>query len=231
VLASDRYRCDNDMLCSWAGSLGGDEGISVIAGTGSVAYGQYQGRAARAGGWSEVIGDEGSAYWIAREGMNLFSRMSDGRAPRGPLYDRVRKHLALAHDLDLCARVYGEQAMSRSAFAQLARLVAQAADSGDTQAQAIFVRAADELVECVLAVRRSLAVPESVALPVSHSGGVFEGSVRLVEGFKTAIRASSVGLEYRAPRFSPVLGAAIHAARLAGTPLSEAAIETLRGRA
>ena len=35
------------MVCSWAGSLAGDDGISVIAGTGSVAYGQYAGRKAR----------------------------------------------------------------------------------------------------------------------------------------------------------------------------------------
>ena len=73
------------MICSWAGSLACEDGISVIAGTGSMAYGEYEGRSARAGGWGELIGDEGSAYWIAREGMNLFSRMSDGRAPRGPL--------------------------------------------------------------------------------------------------------------------------------------------------
>ena len=74
------------MVCSWAGSLACADGISVIAGTGSMAYGEYAGRQARCGGWGELIGDEGSAYWIAREGMNLFSRMSDGRAARGPLH-------------------------------------------------------------------------------------------------------------------------------------------------
>src|SRR5262249_45267660 len=79
LLASARYRCGNDMLCGWAGSLACADGISVIAGTGSIAYGEYAGRTVRAGGWGEIIGDEGSAYWIAREGMNLFSRMSDGR--------------------------------------------------------------------------------------------------------------------------------------------------------
>ena len=112
-----RYRCGNDMVCSWAGSLACADGISVIAGTGSMAYGEYAGRTARAGGWGELIGDEGSAYWIAREGMNLFSRMSDGRAPRGPLYELVRARFGIAVDLDLCARVYGEGVSARSAFA------------------------------------------------------------------------------------------------------------------
>ena len=72
LLKSGRYRCDSDMVCSWAGSLACADGISVIAGTGSMAYGEYEGRTARCGGWGEIIGDEGSAYWIAREGMNLF---------------------------------------------------------------------------------------------------------------------------------------------------------------
>src|SRR5688500_13876594 len=106
ILESGRYRCDSDMVCSWAGSLACADGISVIAGTGSMAYGEYAGRKARSGGWGEIIGDEGSAYWIAREGMNLFSRMSDGRAVRGPLYDLVRLRLGISVDLDLCARVY-----------------------------------------------------------------------------------------------------------------------------
>ncbi len=60
LLDVSRYRCGNDMMCSWAGSLACQDGISVIAGTGSVAYGQYAGREARAGGWGELIGDEGS---------------------------------------------------------------------------------------------------------------------------------------------------------------------------
>src|SRR5512138_112415 len=64
LLDAARYRCGNDMICSWAGSLACTDGISVIAGTGSMAYGEYAGRQARCGGWGELIGDEGSAYWI-----------------------------------------------------------------------------------------------------------------------------------------------------------------------
>jgi len=90
VLDPAHFRCGNDMIGSWAGSLACEDGISVIAGTGSMAYGEYAGRSARAGGWGEIIGDEGSAYWIAREGMNLFSRMSDGRAAHGPADDGMR---------------------------------------------------------------------------------------------------------------------------------------------
>jgi N-acetylglucosamine kinase-like BadF-type ATPase len=228
LLDASRYRCGNDMMCSWAGSLACQDGISVIAGTGSVAYGQYAGREARAGGWGELIGDEGSAYWIAREGLNLFSRMSDGRAPRGPLYELVKARFELAIDLDLCARIYGESGSVRSVFAQFAVLVHEAAQAGDTQAMAIFARATSELVECVVAVRRSLSVPDGEIVPVSHSGGVFNGATFSRDAFRSALESANLGFQYRAPLYSPDIGAALYAAQLAAQPVEATAMQTLR---
>jgi N-acetylglucosamine kinase-like BadF-type ATPase len=43
ALQHGRFRCDNDMLCGWAGSLAGADGINVIAGTGSMTYGRRAG--------------------------------------------------------------------------------------------------------------------------------------------------------------------------------------------
>lgn len=221
ILKNGRYRCDSDMVCSWAGSLACVDGISVIAGTGSMAYGEYEGRNARCGGWGEIIGDEGSAYWIAREGMNLFSRMSDGRAVRGPLYDLVRQRLGISTDLDLCGRVYGVEVNARSAFAQFAPLVHGAALEGDRQAVSIFHRAAAELIGCVLATRRSLQIPDDVHVPVSHTGSVLEGATILLDAFKRGVATAPVPLEYRAPKYSPAIGAALYAARLSGVHLEE----------
>lgn len=90
TLPAARYRCENDAICGWAGALACQDGINIVAGTGSIGYGEFRGRTARAGGWSELFSDEGSAYWVAREGLKASSRMSDGRrqyrfaAPRMP---------------------------------------------------------------------------------------------------------------------------------------------------
>lgn len=54
VLGHDRYRCDNDMVCGWAGSLACADGINVISGTGSMTYGERQGVGHRVGGWGEL---------------------------------------------------------------------------------------------------------------------------------------------------------------------------------
>ncbi|HEP6432007.1 TPA: N-acetylglucosamine kinase, partial [Burkholderia cenocepacia] len=179
LFARERYRIGNDMVCSWAGTLAGGDGISIVAGTGSIAYGQREGRAARCGGWGEVFGDEGSAYWLAREGLAAFSRMADGRAARGPLFDIVRAHFALEHDLDLCAAVNAGAVRSR--FAQLSRLVIDAAHAGDPAAHALIDRATDELAQLAAGVARTLGWPPGEPLPVSYSGGVFNAGARVLE--------------------------------------------------
>ena len=230
-LPRQRYRCGNDMICSWAGALSCQDGISVVAGTGSMAYGEYAGRTARCGGWGEIIGDEGSAYWIAREGMNLFSRMSDGRTPRGPLYELVRTRSGIAVDLDLCSHVYGEKASARSAFAQFAPWVHDAALAGDTQAAAIFERGAQELCQCVAATRRMLDVPAHIELPVSHTGSVLQGASLILDAFRRALANAPGRFEYRMPRYEPEIGAALYAANLVGAPLGNRALDRLRAAA
>lgn len=230
VLGHARYLCDNDMVCSWAGSLACADGISVIAGTGSMAYGRIGGQGARAGGWGELFSDEGSAYWIARAGLALFSRMSDGRAPRGPLHDLMRTRLALQHDLDLCQVVYGELKGERSKVAALSRLVSEAAALGDAQAAAILESAAVEVAALVDAVRGQLGVDPGTAVTVSYSGGLFGVEGPLRAPFASALATSSAGA-YRlmAPRLPPVLGAAVYAAQQVGIPLNPAALDRLAG--
>jgi N-acetylglucosamine kinase-like BadF-type ATPase len=230
VLGHGRYLCDNDMVCSWAGSLACADGISVIAGTGSMAYGRIDGQGARAGGWGELFSDEGSAYWIARAGLALFSRMSDGRAPRGPLHGLLRTRLALQDDLDLCQVVYGELKGERSKVAALSRLVSEAAALGDAQAVAILESAALEVAALVDAVRGQLGVDPGTEVTVSYSGGLFGVDGPLRAPFARALAASSAGA-YRllAPRLPPVLGAAVYAAHQVGIPLNPAALDRLAG--
>jgi N-acetylglucosamine kinase-like BadF-type ATPase len=225
LLGHGRYRCGNDMVCGWAGSLAGEDGINIVAGTGSIAYGERKGRAARAGGWGEIFSDEGSAYWIAVQGLNLFTRMSDGRLPRGPLYTAVRAAFDLDADLDLCAKL--PNARARERIAALSQLVARAARESDGSAIAIFESAARELVCIVEAVRHTLEFPASESIPLSYSGGVFNAGDLILDPFRRGIGALSANYDLRAPRLTPGLGAALYAARLAGKPLSPAAIEQL----
>jgi N-acetylglucosamine kinase-like BadF-type ATPase len=227
ALPHRRYRCDNDMVCGWAGALAGADGINIVAGTGSIAYGEYAGRSARAGGWGELFSDEGSSYWLAREGLRLFSRMSDGRSPRGPLYEQVRRHFALESDLDLCAAIYGKEIAQRSQFAQLSRLMSAAAVQGDRAALGLFDSAARELADMIDAVREKLLVPPDESICVSSSGGMFQPGNGLREALSAELQRRSARYRFIEALLPPEVGAAIQAARLNGTPLSATSVQAL----
>ena len=222
ALGHDRYATGNDMICAWAGSLGGDDGINVISGTGSMTYGERAGVGVRVGGWGELIGDEGSAYWIAARGLNAFTRMADGRLPAGPLYETIREQLELSNDLDLVDVVLNRWGGERGKIAALAPTVARAASAGDAYAAQILVEAAGELAELVDTTRRRLSFDPDETVPVSYSGGVFKAE-GVLEGFSTALEELYGGYELREPLYSPVVGAALYAAKLAETPLEEGA--------
>jgi N-acetylglucosamine kinase-like BadF-type ATPase len=219
------------MVCGWAGSLACGDGISVVAGTGSIGYGEYAASSARCGGWGELFGDEGSAYWIACAGLALFSRMSDGRLPKGPLYEIFQARLGLREDLDLAARVYSEWGGDRDRIAALSKLVHEAALGSDELAREVFTRAGHELAALVDATRRSLRIPEGATVSVSYSGGVFNSGALVLEPFMAALRSRTAGYEVRAPRFPPVVGAALYAARKSGLALTADALRNVETQA
>lgn len=214
LLGHERYRCGNDMVCGWAGSLACEDGINLVAGTGSIGYGERQGRAARVGGWGEVFGDEGSAYWIAIRGLAAFSRMSDGRLAKGRLHARMAETLDLRDDIDLCARIMGERGMGRDGIADLARVVAAAAHEHDAAALSILDAAAGELFALAEALRSTLGFAAGEPVQLSWSGGVLAGEP-LVRDALAARLAATGAYRLIEPRHTPAYGAALYAAHLA----------------
>lgn len=212
VLGHERYCCVNDTVCGWAGSLGAADGINVVAGTGSLTYGEYQGRQVRCGGWGWRFGDEGSAYWVGNHGLNLFTRMCDGRLPRGPLYDLFFEQLALHDTGDVIARFLNGDSL-RPRIAELAVIVLQAAEAGDLQAQAVIDQGARELAQIIDVTRRKLVFDTSV--PVSYSGGLFKSST-VIEALRRELQVLDTRYDLRAPLYTPEVGAAIYAATRAG---------------
>lgn len=228
VLGHRRYHCDNDMVAGWAGSLGAVDGVNVIAGTGSMTYGEHDGRALRVGGWGELFDDEGSAYWIAVRGLNAFARMCDGRLPTGPLRARLTGHLGLAAELDLVDVVLNRWQGDRAKVASLARVVTAAAEDGDQACAEILREAGRALAGLVEATIAQLGYAPGETVPVSWSGGVFTSALTH-DAFRA--RLADAPVELRDPLLPPVLGAALYAARSAGRPLSAQAVARLQAHA
>jgi N-acetylglucosamine kinase-like BadF-type ATPase len=219
ILGPVGYQCGNDMICGWAASLGGADGINVVAGTGSIAYGENRGRRWRAGGWSELFGDEGSGYWVAVKGLAAFSRMSDGRQPAGVLAEEMRAELGLATDLDAIDVVVNRWHGDRGKIAGLSKVVARAADAGDPAAMGILREAARELALHVDVGAGALGFGAGETVPVSYSGGMF-GIPHVLAAFREALARGPHDYDLREPLLPPHVGAAVYAARLSGHTFS-----------
>jgi N-acetylglucosamine kinase-like BadF-type ATPase len=214
LLPATKYQCGNDMVNGWAAAFGCLDGINIVAGTGSIAYGVKGDKYARCGGWGEIFSDEGSAYWIGCKGLQAFTRMSDGRSEIGILYDLFKSHFALKYDLDITGIVLNQWQADRSKVATVSRLVFDAALAGDRDALAIFESAAEELAVMIDSVKRSLGYTEHDVINVSYSGGVFNaGDVIMLPLFKALSRYSSQ-YTLHTPQHSPAIGAALFAAKI-----------------
>src|SRR5204862_2040827 len=90
------FTVDNDARIALTGAIGFGAGVVVIAGTGSVAFGRNEGgEETRAGGWGPILGDEGSAYGIARAGLSAGLRAHDGRGPATKMLDILNRDYQL----------------------------------------------------------------------------------------------------------------------------------------
>jgi glucosamine kinase len=178
-----RVTNDAELLLS---ALGTDPGVALVAGTGSIALGQdSHGHIVRAGGWGEILGDEGSGYDIGRQALRAAVRWADRRGPRTILLERILQHWGLQMPNDLIGRVH--HAQDRVLIAELAPLVLAAERERDRAASAITRRAARELALAALAVDRALAVPDD-GMRLVFGGGLLINEARLRELLVAHIR-------------------------------------------
>ena len=199
-------------MAGWGGSLAGRPGINIVAGTGSVAYGEDQaGNACRVGGWSLLFADEGSCSWVARQLITEFVKQADGRHPRSAVYEELRREMGLTHDLYFSGYLQTEIRQNSALLAKLQLVALRAAQQGDPAAQDIYRRAAEELTETADAIRRQLDFPAGEPVPVSYSGGLFRAGETIMAPFRACMERAGYTLVQ--PKYSPVLGALILAAR------------------
>ena len=205
----------NDAVVGWAGSLECREGIHVVAGTGSLAIGKgKEDTFARAGGWNEFFGDEGSCYWIGKEAMTLFSKQADGRIQKGALYNLVKEKYQLQDDFEFIDVVLNELAPYRDQVAGFQKIALQAANEHDESVIALYERAVDELVQMVYSVKQRLNWSTS-EVTVSIYGGLMHAKEFVLEPLRQKLKSMDCILEM--PKRSAVEGALLMAMNMKKT--------------
>ncbi len=194
-----------DMEIALEAAFGTGPGVTVIAGTGSIAFGRdRQGKAVRAGGWGFAIGDEGSAHWIGRTAISAVLRASDRGDETGCS--------TLAAALFKIWKVTSLPDLARAAnsipppdFPALFRAVA---DSGDDLSKNVLSAAGRELAEvATIVIGRLFARDDSNSVRVAMTGGVFRHAALVRQVFYNELRRLDARAEVNPRVVDPVEGA------------------------
>ncbi len=213
TVRSERLIVTTDAVVALAGATGGDPGVIVIAGTGSIGFGRNAaGKTARAGGWGYIFGDEGSGFDLARQGLRAALRYEEGWGPATKLLAMLVEAGGAKSANDLLHRFYTDE-FQRPRIASLGAVVERAAAGGDQVAAGILRKAASELALLAAAVRRQLFAAGERAV-VAHLGGVFR-SPGLRDQFRELVEQER-GNVCGPPLYPPAGGALLEAYRACG---------------
>jgi len=217
-----RLEIISDAVIALAGATGCRPGVVVIAGTGSIAYGENEGgEKARAGGWGWRLGDEGSGNYIGSRALIAAVRSHDGRGPPSILAEKIRTALGLTDMSELIDRVY-LGGMGVEDVSALAALVGKAAEEGDGEASRILEDAGAELGVAALTVARKLGL--SGDFIVAPTGGAFNLRI-LKASFVEVVKRGAAKCDIIPPRFEPAVGAALLALKKLGVEVGEGLLE------
>jgi N-acetylglucosamine kinase-like BadF-type ATPase len=147
---------DNDAMLTLKASVGKNNGVIIVAGTGSIACGLAQdGQEVRVGGWGYRVGDEGSGYFIGKAALSHVLRAYDGREAASGIAAAVLGEWGLTDAAELVQWIYSSQ-FSIQRTAALAPAILRLATAGDVQALKIIDHACRELGEMAVTVIRKL---------------------------------------------------------------------------
>ena len=133
----------DDAVTAYLGARGDEDGVVVAAGTGIVGLAHGPKGAARVDGVGGMIGDEGSGWWIGRQGLIAAISVTDGRWNASPaLLARLESRFGPVAAFP--ARLAAETSPV-AVVASFAKDVADAARDGDAISARIWEQAGDQI--------------------------------------------------------------------------------------
>ncbi|ALV46215.1 ATPase [Arthrobacter alpinus] len=170
---------DTRLLLAAAGAT---EGVAVIAGTGSAAWGaNAAGVEARAGGWGYLLGDEGSGYWLGREAVRHSLRRMDSGEPADDLTVALLDYCGLSSPGELIAHFH--QGTTRRYWAASSPVIFAAAARGHEHALALVDQAGADLASMAAKVAGQLGISGPIVL----GSGMGSNVPALQEAFKARL--------------------------------------------
>lgn len=201
-----------DQEAALRGALGKEPGILLIAGTGSIAFGQHDDRYVRVGGYGHLIDDAGSGYALGQEILRQTIRVIDGRKAPTELTRQVMERLGkgdpqatLTAIMDICYT----PPFDKSEIASLAVLLDERIEAGDEDAINIAREGVNELLLLGETAARKLALTKANLV---LAGSLLLKSEPYRQLFAQALQESPISFKLREAKADAATGAALLAA-------------------
>lgn len=206
TLRREQLDLQSDAYIALMGFTLGNPGVIVICGTGSMLLMlDRQGRQQAAGGWGYLLGDAGSGYTLAREGLLAVIDASEKTGPATPLAEDALAFFGAEAPRGLIDRIYAPET-TPDKLAGFARCVLERAHAGDAVAAGILERNMARLART--AAQLIAADPE--AGRVGLYGGIFAHSDLARALFTRELNALVPEAMICPLEYPPELGALIH---------------------
>ena len=191
----------NDSELALKALLKGEDGILTIAGTGSIAFGIHENVQWKSGGWGHLLGDEGSAYKIAIEGLKHMIYENDNNMELGVLSRELLAKLEIRFVDDIIGFVYSS---TKDEIAKLAQVVSKLAEEGDEKSLSIMTNEGIMLAETTRQVFSKLGFD---SCSVGLVGGVVKKSKIFREAYENCLREKANIVSFIDDDISPAKGA------------------------
>jgi N-acetylglucosamine kinase-like BadF-type ATPase len=218
---ADKIMVVNDAIVTLTGAIGAGPGICMNAGTGAICAGRnFSGKVAISSGWGNLLGDEGSGYWIGAQGMISALRYYDGRSEEETvLLERLLQTIK-ASTPQIASNLIYESNNSRVILSNLCPVVINCAENGDRVAYEIVRKAGCELALAVWGVAKKLSLIDT-AIDVVPVGNCLLKSGLLTDLFSSALNELLPSSTVVFPRYSPVVGSLLMACMGIGVEINK----------
>lgn len=184
-------------------------GIMVLSGMGSAVYVRTSGgRQYHRGGWSAVIEEPGSSFFIGQQAILAALRAKEADGPKTKLVTIIPDYLkATLEDITIMADSKVNEALIK--ISSLSQLVLNTADDGDIEAIKIRDRAISGLASLINSAVN--AWPED-SPKLSYSGSLMCRNQKFRGAVLKAIKSEFPDIVWSDPKYKPAYGAILSAA-------------------
>lgn len=203
IIRSDKITMDSD---TYVALFSGESSVSravVICGTGSMVTGiEDNEKIYTKGGWGHVIGDGGSAYSIAVEGLKEAVNLFDENDFNSSLVKSAQDFFKTDDLRKIIDVIYNENT-TKDVIADFAKCISLEAERGDTVSIGIIKNECNKLLRTVYSLLNEMNSCEILYL----YGGVFQNNALFTEYFVESVKEKYPSLKTELLKIPPEEGA------------------------